>query len=105
RYNRLLDAELVPTSDIIEQIRLVKTPEELATLKKAAQIADAAYEHILGVIKPGVKEIEVANELEFFMRKQGATQSSFDIIVASGFRSAMPHGVASTKEIQAGELV
>ncbi|GGA68176.1 M24 family metallopeptidase [Ornithinibacillus halotolerans] len=105
RYNSLLDAELVPTSDIIEQIRLVKTPEELATLKKAAQIADAAYEHILGVIKPGVKEIEVANELEFFMRKQGATQSSFDIIVASGFRSAMPHGVASTKEIQAGELV
>ncbi|WP_010093216.1 M24 family metallopeptidase [Ornithinibacillus scapharcae] len=105
KYNELFDAELVPTSEIVEKIRLIKTPDELAILKKAAQIADAAFEHILGYIKPGIKEIEVSNELEFFMRKQGATQSSFDTIVASGFRSAMPHGVASTKEIQAGELV
>lgn len=45
----------------------------------------------------GVSEIEVSNELEFFMRKQGATSSSFDIIVASGLRSALPHGVASEK--------
>src|SRR5699024_10124172 len=55
--------------------------------------------------KPGVKEIDVSNELEFFMRKQGATSSSFDIIVASGYRSALPHGVASEKIIQEGELV
>jgi Xaa-Pro aminopeptidase len=105
RYNKLLDAELVPTSEIVEKIRLIKTPDELRILKKAAEIADAAFEHIQKYIKPGVKEIEVSNELEFFMRKLGATQSSFDTIVASGFRSAMPHGVASTKEIQAGELV
>ncbi|MFS0672786.1 M24 family metallopeptidase [Ornithinibacillus sp. 179-J 7C1 HS] len=105
RYNELLDLELVPTSEIVEKIRLIKTPEELKILKKAAEIADQAFEHIQGYIKPGVKEIEVSNELEFFMRRQGATQSSFDIIVASGFRSAMPHGVASAKEIQAGELV
>lgn len=105
QYNNLFDVELVPTSEIIETIRMIKTPEELTTLKKAAQIADAAFEHIQGYIKPGVKEIEISNELEFFMRRQGATASSFDTIVASGFRSAMPHGVASTKEIQAGELV
>jgi Xaa-Pro aminopeptidase len=105
RYNELFDAELVPTSEIVEKIRLIKTPDELTILKKAAEIADAAFEHIQGYIKPGVKEIEVSNELEFFMRRQGATASSFDTIVASGFRSAMPHGVASTKEIQAGELV
>ncbi|WP_096270563.1 M24 family metallopeptidase [Paucisalibacillus globulus] len=105
RYRDLLDAELVPTSEVIEKIRLVKTPEEIAILKKAAEIADAAFEHIQKYIKPGVKEIEVSNELEFFMRRQGAAGSSFDTIVASGFRSAMPHGVASTKEIQSGELV
>src|SRR5690606_3186544 len=105
RYRDLLDAELVPTSEVIEKIRLVKTPEALAILKKAAEIADAAFEHIQKYIKPGVKEIEVSNELEFFMRRQGAAGSSFDTIVASGFRSAMPHGVASTKEIQSGELV
>src|SRR5699024_12703994 len=50
-------------------------------------------------------EIEVANELEFYMRKLGATSSSFDIIVASGFRSALPHGVASEKKIQTGEII
>ncbi|WP_042145890.1 Xaa-Pro peptidase family protein [Paucisalibacillus sp. EB02] len=105
RYRDLLDVELVPTSEVIEKIRLIKSPEELTTLKKAAEIADAAFEHIQKYIKPGVKEIEVSNELEFFMRRQGASGSSFDTIVASGFRSAMPHGVASTKEIQAGELV
>lgn len=56
-------------------------------------------------LNQGVKEIDVSNELEFFMRKQGATSSSFDIIVASGYRGALPHGVASDKEIQSGELV
>lgn len=104
-YSKLFTAELIPVSGIVEGIRLIKEPEELTTLKKAAEIADAAFEHIQSYIKPGVKEIEISNELEFFMRNQGATSSSFDIIVASGNRSALPHGVASTKEIQNGDLV
>lgn len=104
-YESTFEVELVPTSGIVETLRLFKTAEELDTMKKAAKIADDAYEHIQSFIKPGVKEIDVSNELEFFMRKQGATSSSFDIIVASGHRSALPHGVASTKEIQEGELV
>ncbi|KPH76415.1 MULTISPECIES: M24 family metallopeptidase [Bacillaceae] len=104
-YSKILEVELVPVSGIIEEIRLIKTPEELEILKKAAKIADDAFEHIQAYIKPGVKEIDVSNELEFFMRKQGATASSFDTIVASGYRSALPHGVASNKEIQSGELV
>src|SRR5699024_2374439 len=99
------DVELIPTSDIIESLRMIKSSEELEIMKKAAEVADAAYKHIRSYIKPGVKEIDVSNELEFFMRRQGATSSSFDTIVASGYRSALPHGVASTKEIQDGELV
>ncbi|SFJ21796.1 Xaa-Pro aminopeptidase [Halobacillus dabanensis] len=105
QYKESLDAELIPTSGIVEKLRLIKTEEEISILKDAVKIADDAFEHILGYIKPGVKEIDVSNELEFFMRKQGATSSSFDIIVASGYRSALPHGVASEKEIQTGELV
>ncbi|SDL62397.1 M24 family metallopeptidase [Sediminibacillus halophilus] len=105
QYHEQIEAELVPTSGLVEKLRLVKSEEELDIIKAAAQIADAAFEHILTFIKPGVKEIDVSNELEFFMRKQGATSSSFDIIVASGLRSALPHGVASNKEIQKGELV
>lgn len=104
-YQKFFDATLIPESGLIEELRMIKTKEELEIMKKAAQIADDAYDHIQSFIKPGVKEIEVANELEFFMRRRGATSSSFDTIVASGFRSAMPHGVASEKEIQSGELV
>src|SRR5699024_7143778 len=104
-YKDAFDVELIPTSDIIESLRMIKSSEELKIMKKAAEIADAAYEHIRSYIKPGVKEIDVSNELEFFMRRQGATSSSFDTIVASGYRSALPHGVASDKKIQSGELV
>lgn len=104
-YKQSFDVELVPVSGVVEELRLIKTEDELDILKKAAKIADDTFEHIKGFIKPGVKEIDVSNELEFFMRKQGATSSSFDIIVASGYRSALPHGVASDKKIQSGELV
>ncbi|MFC3039039.1 M24 family metallopeptidase [Virgibacillus xinjiangensis] len=104
-YKQVFEAELVPVGGLIEEIRLVKDNRELEIMKQAARIADEAFEHIQRYIKPGVKEIEVSNELEFFMRKQGAVSSSFDIIVASGKRSALPHGVASEKEIQSGELI
>ncbi|MFJ6411574.1 Xaa-Pro dipeptidase [Terribacillus saccharophilus] len=105
QFQNAVHADLIPASGLIEELRLIKSEAELAIMKTAAEIADAAYTHILTFVKPGMKEIEVSNELEFFMRKQGATQSSFDTIVASGYRSALPHGVASDKEIQKGELV
>ncbi|MDL4841579.1 M24 family metallopeptidase [Aquibacillus rhizosphaerae] len=105
QYKSEIAAELIPTSGTVEKLRLIKTEDEINILKEAAKIADGAFDHILTFIKPGVREIDVSNELEFFMRKQGATSSSFDIIVASGYRSALPHGVASEKKIQAGELV
>ncbi|MFZ3580441.1 M24 family metallopeptidase [Virgibacillus sp. DJP39] len=104
-YNKTIQKDLIPVSGLVEKIRLIKNNEEITILKAAAKIADDAFEHIKGFIKPGVKEIDVSNELEFFMRKQGATSSSFDIIVASGYRSALPHGVATNKRIESGELV
>lgn len=104
-FNKELDVELVPTSNIVENIRIIKTQDELLIMQEAANIADNAFREILNYIKPGVKEIDVSNELERLMREQGATSSSFDTIVASGYRGALPHGVASDKEIQTGELV
>jgi Xaa-Pro aminopeptidase len=101
----LVKGSLVPVSSITEKIRMIKTEQELSILQEAAEIADKAFTHILNYIKAGVKELDVSNELEFFMRKKGATASSFDIIVASGYRSALPHGVASDKEIKNGEFV
>lgn len=104
-YEEAVDAELVPVSGLIEKIRLIKTDAEIKILKVAADIADAAYKHILDFIRPGISELDVSNELEFFMRKAGATSSSFDIIVASGKRSALPHGVATDKIIEKGDFV
>ncbi|WP_077213942.1 M24 family metallopeptidase [Bacillus dakarensis] len=104
-YENKVDAELVPVSELVEKLRLIKTDAEIKILKVAADIADAAFKHILDTIRPGVTELEVSNELEFFMRKAGAASSSFDIIVASGYRSALPHGVASDKVIEKGDFV
>jgi len=104
-YDKEIEAELVPISGVIEKLRLIKTDSELKILKVAADIADAAFKHILDFISPGKTELEVSNELEFFMRRAGATSSSFDTIVASGHRSALPHGVASDKVIEAGDIV
>ena len=105
QYKESLSSQFVPSSGIIEKIRLIKTPQEITIIKAACAIADDAFTHILDFIKPGKTELEVANELEFFMRKQGATSSSFDTIVASGLRSALPHGVATDKVIEKGDFV
>lgn len=104
-YKSVIQADLIPISGLIEKIRLIKTEQEINIIKVACEIADHAFTHILNFIKPGKTELEVSNELEFFMRKQGATQSSFDTIVASGLRSALPHGVATNKIIEKGDFV
>ncbi|TCP59627.1 Xaa-Pro aminopeptidase [Tumebacillus sp. BK434] len=102
---KLEGVTLVAKEGITEEIRLFKDESELVIMRKAAKIADDAFSHILGFLRPGISEIEVALELEFFMRKLGAKSSSFDIIVASGARSSLPHGVASEKILEAGDFV
>lgn len=101
----LKPAELMPARGIVEELRLTKDKEELELLQQAVDIADQAFSHILGFIKPGIREIDVALELEYFMRKAGAKGPSFEIIVASGPRSSLPHGVASDRVIQQGDLI
>ncbi|UJF28329.1 Xaa-Pro peptidase family protein [Planococcus sp. 107-1] len=105
QYQEKMGSALKPVSGLIEKIRMIKTPEEVGILKAAAKIADDAFEHICGFIKAGQTELEISNELEFFMRKQGATSSSFDTIVASGLRSALPHGVATDKIVEQGDMI
>ncbi|SMP28574.1 Xaa-Pro aminopeptidase [Laceyella tengchongensis] len=99
------DIKLQPTSGIVNELRMVKDADELAVMREAARIADQAFSKILSDIKPGVRENEISFKLEFYMRELGATSSSFDMIVASGKRSALPHGVASDKVLELGDLV
>ena len=100
----LLEVDLIPVSGMVE-LREVKDEEEIAIVEKACEIADKAFSHILTYIKPGMAEIQVANELDFYMRSLGASSVSFETIVASGLRSAMPHGVASEKVIEQGDMI
>lgn len=95
----------LPTEGLVAELRLIKTPEETELLRQAAQVTDEAFTHILGFIRAGRTELEVALELERFMRAAGTEGAGFEIIVASGVRSAMPHGTASSKTITKGELV
>jgi len=102
---RLQEISLVPTEGLIEQLRSIKDEAELQIIREATQLADRAYSHILNVLKPGIQERVVALELEYFLRSNGADSSSFDIIVASGERSALPHGRAGDRVLQRGEFV
>lgn len=102
---QLPESDLVKTRGWIEKVREIKDPEEIALIKKACEITDGAFQHILTFIKPGVSEIQVANELEAYCKSQGASAMSFDTIVASGYRAAMPHGVASDKIIESGDII
>lgn len=97
--------ELVTTENIVEKIRIMKDGLELEVINRAVEIADETFSHILGFLKPGIMEIEVAAEMEYYMKKQGAKGASFDTIVASGKRSSMPHGVASTKKLEKGDTI
>ncbi len=90
------------TPDVLRQI---KTPEEVEIIRLACGIADRGAEHIRRFIQAGMSEREIAAELEWFMRQQGAEKASFDTIVASGWRGALPHGKASDKIVAAGEFV
>ncbi len=91
-------------SEILMQ-RAVKDDTEIELLRQAESLADEAFAHIIPLLRPGACEWDIALELEWFMRKGGASGASFPIICASGARSAMPHGVASKKLLAAGDFV
>lgn len=97
--------ELVPTSSLVERLRMFKEPAEIAIMQEAADLADRTFSHILSYLKPGVTEREISLEMEVFMRSNGATSSSFETIVASGERSALPHGIASDRKLGNNEFV
>lgn len=89
----------------INSCRMIKDAEELEKIEKAEAIGDAAFSHILDMIKPGVTEAEIALELEFFMKKQGASKLSFDTIVASGANSSMPHAQVTGRRVENGDFI
>lgn len=99
------DVEFVSgASKLIDGLREFKDDEELKYTAEAQKITDAAFDHIVKFIKPDMTEIEVALELEFFMRKNGAEAAAFETIAVSGSASSMPHGVPRKVKLEKGFL-
>jgi Xaa-Pro aminopeptidase len=108
-YRRLEKAlkpvKFLPTANIVDYIRAVKSPEEIKVLRKAAALAVKSFSFARKIIKPGIREQEAAGEIQYFMRKSGAEDCSFDSIVASGKHASEPHALAGPKIIRNNEAV
>lgn len=96
---------LVPTQNLVEDLRIIKDEDEIKKIKKAARISDKTFHYLLDFIKPGLTEQEIQAEIEFFMRKSGAERAAFNPIVASGKNSSMPHHRAGNRKIKDIDLI
>ena len=104
----LLPVKITPSQRLentINQLRSVKTSDEIESIKKAQAIAEEAFNHILTFIKPGVTEKQIALELDFYMLSHGAEALSFETIAVTGEKTSMPHGVPDDVIVKEGDLV
>lgn len=99
------ETSLLPLDGLVESIRAIKEPQEIELIEKAVAITDAAMDYIIGYIQPGMKELEIAWELEKCLRQKGSRSVAFDLIVAAGPNSAMPHAMPSERKVRPGEPV
>ncbi|MBU1487997.1 Xaa-Pro peptidase family protein [bacterium] len=102
---KLKSVKLIPASGLAEGLRLKKDRREIARIKKAASIAVSAGWQVISNLCQGIREKDIAAELEYQLKKRGARKASFEIIVASGPRSALPHAQAKDRRLKEGDLV
>ena len=104
-WTKAVEAEFVPASELLTQLRQVKDADELAAMREAQRITDEALLEILNFLKPGLTESEVAARLTYIMARKGAERNSFDPIVACGANGSKPHAVPGPSVIQKGQFV
>jgi len=105
-YKKQFDTqEFVAVNSILQELRAVKTEDELEKLRAAQALADKVFSEICQIIKPGISEKRIAAELTYRMLLHGAENVSFDPIVASGPNSSMPHAVPSERIVESGDFV
>lgn len=108
-YKELLnytsEAEIIPATGLMEDLRMVKDDVELGYIEEAEMIGDKAFREILNYIKPGVTEKQIATHIEYTMKKNGAEGFSFDTICVSGINSSKPHGIPSDKPLEKGDFL
>ena len=99
------DVQWVPTQEVVEGQRMIKDPDELATIREAVDLTDVAFAHLLELIHPGMTETQAAWELESYMRTHGGEKVAFELIVGSGPNGAQPHATTSERRIRKGEPI
>jgi Xaa-Pro aminopeptidase len=105
RVGGLTRARITPAPELVERLRASKSPEEVATIRAAADLAHEALAEILPGVRAGRREIDIASELEAALRRRGSEWHPFPTIVASGPRAALPHARSSEREVRSGEFV
>lgn len=103
-WEEKLSCKLTPAQSLINDLRAVKSPDELDNMKKAQQIAEKSFDELLPMISGNMTEKQLAAELLYLLLKNGADDKSFDPIIVSGEKSSMPHGVPGDKRIGSGFL-
>ena len=98
-------SDLVETELVVEELAMQKDTEELKAIRRAVEITDRTFETVLPMIKPGISEREISAEVTYHHKKYGAEKDSFESIIASGPRSALPHGIATDRKIGKNELL
>ena len=101
----MADCDFVSTTNVVEFIASVKDEGELATIRRAVEITDAVFAEVVKLVKPGVEERDLAAEIVYRHLRHGASGDSFEAIVASGCRGALPHGIATDKKIENGDFI
>ena len=97
--------QLVPTSGLVGGLRAIKDAEEIALIQEAIDLSDLAFNEVAPALRPGMTEKQAAWTFERFLREHGSEELSFELLVASGPNTAMPHAEAGDRPIQAGEPV
>lgn len=108
-YHRLKEyfknVNLINVEGMIEKLRSIKEPEEILAIERAQSITDKTFSHIINYIRPGVLELELASEIDYFMKKNGAEKTAFETIVVSGIRGSLPHGTPTDKKLEVGDAI
>lgn len=97
--------ELIPLTDLIERMRIIKTDDEIAIIKKSVRLNEQVFQLVYNTIEPGMTEREIALAIELTMHELGAEEASFETIVAFGSNAARPHAVPTDRVLQTGDLV
>ncbi|MBW1751215.1 MAG: aminopeptidase P family protein, partial [Deltaproteobacteria bacterium] len=102
---KTIDVKLVPLTQVVERMRVIKSNDEIQALKKSVLLNERVFQLVYNTIEPGMTEIEIGLALELTMRELGAEGPSFDTIVAFGTNAARPHAVPTDRVLKSGDIV